>query len=487
MTAPVDQLCRRSATDLAAMVKRREVSARELLQAHLDHIHRVNPQVNAIVTLDEERALEAADRADRATAANEPTGPLHGIPVVHKDLQDTAGIRTTYGSPIYADHVPDRDSLLVSRLKAAGAISLGKSNTPEFGTGSQTYNAVFGATRNPYDLARTAGGSSGGAAAALAARMVPLADGTDMGGSLRNPAAFCNVVGFRPSAGVVPSGPSSTGWCTLAVEGPMARTVQDAALMLSVIAGFDPSSPVSWPISGAMFRDPTAADGTAVRVAWGRDLGGLPIDHEVREVLDRCALPALRALGCEVVDAEPDFAGADESFRVQRAWSYAAWFADEYENHRDELNPDTRWNIECGWELTGADLIRAERLRSRLYQEMARFFSSFDVLALPVSPVPPFPVESPWVTNIAGQPQTTYLDWMRTAYYVSASGMPAISMPCGFTASGLPVGVQLVGRPAGDLELLRFARAFEAVTDVGRTLPGDQPGASSRALRLSTS
>lgn len=481
---PVDSqsLFQKSATELAALIAAGEISSREVVESHVSRISQVNDDVNAIVTLTADAALAEARRADEAQARGEELGPLHGIPVVHKDLHDTAGVRTTYGSTLYAEHVPLRDALGVQRLKRAGAISLGKTNTPEFGTGSQTYNGVFGVTRNPYDLSKTAGGSSGGSAAALAARMVPLADGTDMGGSLRNPASFCNVVGFRPSAGLVPTGPSSTAWASLAVEGPMARTVQDVALMLSVIAGYDPSSPLSWPVSGAPFRRPLDRDVQGLRVAWGRDLGGLLIDPQVREVLERCGRPVLEALGCSIVEAEPDFTGAEESFRTQRAWSYAAWFGQEYADHRAELNPDTAWNIECGLKLSGADLIRAEAQRSALYQQVSQFFGDFDVLALPVAQVVPFPVEEPWVTSITGIEQHTYLDWMRSAYFISATGMPAISLPCGFTPDGLPVGIQLVGRPAGDFELLQVAHAFEAASQVGQIAPGDQPGASSDAL-----
>lgn len=474
----------RSASDLARMLRRREVSAVEVVEAHLAQIDRVNGATNAIVTLTPETAVAEARRLDRALVSGDDIGPLHGVPVVHKDLHDTAGVRTTYGSTIYSSHVPDRDAVIVSRMRAAGAISVGKSNTPEFGTGSQTYNAVFGATRNPYDLAMTPGGSSGGSAAALGARMVPFASGTDMGGSLRNPASFCNVVGFRPSAGVVPQGPSESAWASLAVDGPMARSVDDVALMLSVVAGFDPWSPIAWPGDGSCFRPPLRAEVRGLRVAWGSALGGLPIAPEVRSVLDESGLAALETLGCVVDEAEPDFTGAEESFRTLRAWHYASWFADEYANHRAELNSDTAWNVECGLGLSGADLARAERLRSRLHQELVRFFERYDVLALPVSPVTPFPVEQPWVREIAGEEQHTYLDWMRAAYYVSATGLPAVSVPCGFTDSGLPIGVQFVGRPAGDLDLLRFAHAFESVDEVGRILPGEQPGAPAGALAV---
>lgn len=449
-----------TATELAHRLRHREVSSREVVQDHLDRIDRVNGEINAIVTLVPEQALAAADRADEAAAHGRFLGELHGVPVVHKDLHDTAGIRTTYGSTLYADHVPTHDARIVARLRAAGAITLGKTNTPEFGTGSQTYNAVFGATRNPYDPTKTAGGSSGGSAAALAAHMSPLAGGTDMGGSLRNPAGFCNVVGLRPSAGLVPS---SQDWCTLAVDGPMARTVEDVALMLSVIAGHDPASPLSWPGDGAHFRALTPRPMSGVRVAWGQDLGGLPVDRRVTAVLNTFGRPVFESLGCEIEHREPDFTGAEESFRTWRAWYYAQWFGQE---DRTALNADTLWNIDAGLKLSGTDLARAEGERVRLYAEVTRFFRDFDVLALPVSQVPPFSVDVRWPDTIEGVRQHSYLDWMRAAYFISATGLPAISVPCGFTEDGLPVGIQLVGRPAGDLELLRIAYAFQQQRDL---------------------
>ncbi|MFF3127363.1 amidase family protein [Streptomyces sp. NPDC057908] len=421
-----------TATELAERVRRREVSSREVVQAHLDRIERVNGDINAIVTLVPEQALAEADRADRAMARGLPKGPLHGVPVVHKDLHDTAGVRTTYGSTIYADHVPTRDARIVTRMRQAGAICLGKTNTPEFGTGSQTYNTVFGPTRNPYDPTKTAGGSSGGSAAALSAHMTPLAGGTDMGGSLRNPAGFCNVVGLRPSAGLVPS---SEDWCGLAVDGPMARTVQDVALMLSVIAGHAPASPLSWPGDGSRFRDLSPQPMRGVRVAWGRDLGGLPVDRRVTHVLETVGRPAFEDLGCVVEDREPDFTGAEEAFRTWRAWYYAQWFGEE---DRAALNPDTLWNIDAGLGLSGADLARAEQRRIRLYAEVSRFFEDVDVLALPVSQVPPFSVDLPWPDTIEGVPQTSYLDWMRSAYFISATGLPAISGRAGSPTTGCP-------------------------------------------------
>ncbi|MGH9075061.1 MAG: amidase, partial [Acidimicrobiales bacterium] len=451
----------------------REVSAREVLSAHLAQVERWNPTVNAIVTLTEEAARERARAADEALArpGGQALGPLHGLPVAHKDLFETKGVRTTYGSPLFADHVPTVDAAVVERLAGAGAVAMGKTNTPEFGAGSQTFNAVFGVTRNPYDPAKTPGGSSGGAAAALATGMVAIADGSDMGGSLRNPASFCNVVGMRPSAGLVSVWPAAAGWVTLSVNGPMARTVADVALLLSVLAGHDPRVPHSLPGDGSAFAAPLDSDISGLRVAWSRDLGGLPVDHQVTTVLESKGRTGLEALGCMVEEAEPELAGADEAFRTWRAWFQALTFGDLLRAHPDQFKSDLAWNIGCGWALSGDDLARAERLRTEVYGRVQGLLTRYDVLALPVSQVPPFDVDLPWVTDIEGVPQESYLDWMRSAYLISVTGLPAISVPCGFTDDGLPVGIQLVGQPAGDRRLLEAAFAFEQATMTWRRPP----------------
>ncbi|MFI7418273.1 amidase [Nonomuraea sp. NPDC049684] len=447
-----------TATEMARLIRAGQVSAVELLQAHLDRIEQVNPRVNAIVTLVAERALEAARAADAA----EPEGPLHGVPVAHKDLVDTAGIRTTYGSPLFARNVPDKDDLIVRRLRAAGAITIGKTNTPEFGTGSHTVNEVFGATRNPYDLARSAGGSSGGAAAALATGMVPLADGSDMGGSLRNPASFCNVVGLRPTPGRVPDPSDTAAWYTLAVPGPMARTVEDLTLMLGAVAGFDARSPYA--IKETFAPEPEQGV-RGMRVAWSPDLGGLPVDPRTAAVT--ATAPAVfEALGAHVEQVALDLSDAEDAFRIYRAWYYALSFGD-----LTGLGPNTSWNVERGRTVTGADLARAERLRSGLYQRMAGFFDTYDVLIAPVSQVPPFPVEQPHVSEINGERLPDYLAWMRSAYWISVLHAPAASVPAGFTPEGLPVGVQIVGRPFADARVLRVARAFEQATGHGLRRP----------------
>lgn len=467
----MESLCFRTALELRDLLDRREVSAQEVTQAHLDQIERVNPRVNAVVTLVAERALAAAEGVDRALAAGERLGPLRGLPVAHKDLHDTGGIRTTYGSPLWADHVPERDDLVVERIRAAGAITLGKTNTPEFGAGSHTFNPVFGATRNPYALDRSAGGSSGGAGAGLACGMFPIADGSDTGGSLRNPASFDNVVGFRPSPGRVPNWPSRLGWSTLSVKGPMARTVADAALLLSVLAGPDPRAPLSLGTPGAAFGVPLERDLHGLRVAWSPDLGGrVPVEPEVAAVVRRAA-DTFAGLGCVVDEACPDLEGADEVFLTLRAWAFEVSYGPLVDAHPDQVKETIRWNVEQGRRLSGADLGRAEVLHTALHERVVEFFGKHDILLLPVSQLPPFPVELEYPTEVAGVPMKTYLDWMRSCTLVSATGCPALSVPAGFTAGGLPVGVQLVGAPRADLLVLQTGHAFEQATRHGDRRP----------------
>jgi amidase len=463
-------LCFLTAVELARHIRNRDVSCVEVMEAHLRQIERTNPKVNAIVTLLPEQALEWARAADAALQRGDEVGPLHGLPVAHKDLVQTKGVRTTFGSPVYADFVPDVDDLIVIRLRKAGAIMIGKTNTPEFGAGSQTFNPVFGATRNPYDLSKTCGGSSGGAAVALACGMLPIADGSDTGGSLRNPASFCNVVGFRPSPGRVPSCSDRAAWQTLSVLGPMARTVADAALMLSTIAGPHPCSPIALQKPGAHFRQPLERDFRGVRVAWSRHPGGLPVDPQVTATLER-ARPALEAIGCIVEEVEPDFSGADEAFKIWRAWGYEQKFGELADTHRHLIKETILWEIEQGRALTGPQIGRAERLRTALYHRMRRFMKTYAFLALPVVQVPPFPVEQPYVTEINGVPMETYIDWMRSCYYISITSLPAISVPAGFTRDGLPVGLQLVGRYHNDFGVLQLAHAFEQATGHWRRRP----------------
>ena len=455
---------------MVRLVRARELSAREVLEAHLDQVERVNPKVNAIVTLVAEQALERAADADEALARGDDVGPLHGIPVAHKDMVLTKGIRTTFGSPIFKDLVPDEDALIVERLSNAGAITVGKTNTPEFGAGSQTYNEVFGETLNPYDTTKTCGGSSGGAAVALACGMVPLAGGSDMGGSLRNPANFCNMVGLRPSPGRVPIWPARAAWATLTVQGPMARTVQDVALLLGAIAGPDARSPISISEPGSLFSRPLAREFRGVRVAWSRDLGGLPVDPAVTAAID-AQRHVFESLGCEIEDGEPDFADADEVFQTLRAWSFELVRGDLLADHRRQMKETVVWNIEQGQRLSGPDIGRAEVKRTALFHRVRAFMETHEFLVLPVNQVPPFPVEQRYVDQINGVKMDTYIDWMKSCYYITVVGLPAISVPCGFTPDGLPVGVQIVGRHHDDFGVLQLAYAFEQATGFWKRRP----------------
>jgi amidase len=459
-----------TATEIARLVRAKEVSAVEVMEAHLARIDRLNKEVNAIVTLQPERALDGARTADDILARGLPVGPLHGLPVAHKDLVPTKGVRTTYGSLVYKDFVPDQDALIVERLREAGTIAVGKTNTPEFGAGSQTYNEVFGETLNPYDTTKTCGGSSGGAAVALACRMLPLADGSDIGGSLRNPASFCNVVGFRPSPGRVPAWPGLAPWFPFSVEGPMARTVDDVALMLSAMGGPDPRSPVSLSEPGASFARPPERDFGGVRIAWSRDLGGVPVDPRITEALEK-QRGVFEDLGCVVEEGEPDFSGADEIFLVSRAWYYELCFGALLEEHRDELKDTVAWNIEEGQRLTGPQIGEAERKRAELYHRVRKFMETYAFLVLPVAQVPPFDVKQRYVTEINGVRMKNYIEWMKSCYYITVTGHPAISVPCGFTPEGLPVGIQIVGRHRDDLGVLQLARAFERTTGFWKQRP----------------
>lgn len=471
------ELCFTGARALARLIRSRKLSAAELMRATIAQIERVNPQVNAIVTFLPEQALAQAKALDRRLARPRTSdlGPLAGLPIAYKDLVLTKGIRTTRGSPIYTDFVPDQNSTIVERLGAAGAISLGKTNTPEFGAGSQTFNAVFGATRNPYDLTKTCGGSSGGAAVALACGMLPFADGSDLGGSLRNPANFCNVVGLRPTPGRVPGYPTDDAWDTMSVLGPMARSVEDTAFLLAVMAGPDPRAPVSLEEPGRVFARSLKRDFRKVRIAWSPDLGGLPVDHRVRRAL-AARRKTFEALGCIVEDATPDLDGADEVFHVLRAVAFAARYAPLLEKHRHRMKDTVIWNIEQGLQLDAARIARAQVLRSKVFHALRTFLQRYQFLLAPVSQVPPFTVDQPYVTEIEGEKLTTYIDWMKSCSRITAASHPAISVPAGFTDASeneapLPVGLQIVGRYRDDFGVLQLAHAFERATRIAQHRP----------------
>ena len=466
-----DDLCFRPATELASMLRAGEISARELLEAHLDRITAVDPSINAIVTLDAEGARAAADAADAALAAGNPVGPLHGLPVAHKDTHATGGMRTTWGSPLHADTVPLRDELVVARYAAAGAVRVGKTNVPEFAAGSHTFNPLFGATHNPYRHGLSAGGSSGGAAAALAAGMVPLAEGSDMGGSLRNPAAFCNVVGLRPTPGRVPTWPAALGWSQLSVQGPMGRTVADVAMQLSVLAGPDPRVPISLSDDPAAFAADLPSSLAGLRVAWAPDLGGqVTVDPAITSVL-AASVSVFEQLGASVEEDCPKLDGADDVFGTLRAWIFDAAYSEISRRSPDKVKESIRWNAEMGAKLTGADVARAEQLHTKLYERMVAFFERYDVLLAPTTQVLPFPVELEYPTEIGGVAQENYLEWMRSCTVISATGCPALSVPGGFTEDGLPVGLQIIGAPRADRLVLEVGHAFEQATRFGDRRP----------------
>src|ERR1700683_3950199 len=450
-------LCAAPATELAALIRSRELSATELLTAVLARIDEVNPALNAIVTLAAGQAAERAAELDAQAARGSFAGPLHGLPIAIKDLAQPAGIRTTFGTPIFAPPVPRADAPHVALLKQAGAVVIGKTNVSEFGAGSQTFNPVFGITRNPYDTSLTAGGSSGGAAAAVAARMIPFADGSDLAASVRNPAAFCGLVGLRTTPGLVPSDLLDP----LGVVGPIARSAADAALLLAGMCGTDPGLPLARPDRAARFLDLQPAPLRGLRVAWTYGPGGrrgpwtyargaLPVQPRVRAVLGTLR-ESLVAAGCSVTDAAPALSDADEVFQVLRA-ARMAGMARLLAEHRDQLKATLIWNIEKGIALTGEQIAAARIKQAGIFGRVKSFLADgqYDVLALPTAQVVPFPGEHEWVTEINGRPMSTYIDWMRSCSRITVSVHPAVSVPAGLTASGLPVGLQLVGPYGGD-------------------------------------
>ena len=450
----------------------REISCVEVMTSFLDRIERINPQVNAIVSLRPRNELLAeAEAADRA----ENRGPLHGIPFAIKDLVETAGIRTTHGSPLFADHIPDHDDLLAARIRAAGAILIGKTNTPEFGLGSHSFNPVHGVTRNPYDLSRTAGGSSGGAAAALATRMVPLADGSDTMGSLRNPAAFCNVYGFRPSFGrIARDGEGDLFLNQISTDGPMARTVRDLALLLDVLAGPEAWDPHTLSAHSSFLA---GLDGPARarRIGWIGDWDGyFAVEPEVLQLCGS-ALAKFSALGIDVEPVIPPF----DPKRLWPAWLALRAFAnaggkrDLYEDpaKRAALKPEQIWEIERGLAVTALEVYDASVVRSEWFRTVAEMFETYDALVMPSAQVFPFDVDLRWPDVVAGRPMSTYHQWMEIVMPASIAGLPALNVPVGFSREGLPMGMQLIGPRGGDLQVLQLGEAYHQATD----WPGRHP------------
>ena len=465
-------LCFTPATGLARLYRARKASPLEAMQAVLARIDAVNPTLNACVTVAREPALAAAREATAALTRKAALPPLHGVPVSIKDLTPTKGIRTTWGSKIYEHHVPEEDALIVQRLKAAGAIILGKTNTPEFGAGGNTFNAVFGATRNPWNPALTCGGSSGGAAVALATGMGPIAQGSDLGGSLRTPAAFCGVVGFRTTPGLVPVHPRELAWDSLSVSGPMARTVADTALMLSVIAGPDDRAPISYDVDTREFlRAVKSPSVKGWRVAWTPDLNGLiPVDDEVAAVAES-ATRVFRSLGAKVEAACCDFSEVNDIVLGTRGLSFVANYSRHLAQWEPQMQKGLVWNIRQGLSLTPEAIARAEKQRTVLWQRVRAFMDTRDLLILPTVAVPPFPVEQPYPTEINGKPLDNYTQWFFLTYGITVTGLPVISVPCGFTRSGLPVGLQIVGRRRQEAAVLRAAAAFEAAAPWADKIP----------------
>jgi amidase len=459
----MNDLCFTPAATLARLIRGRKVSPVEVTRAVLERIEAVDPKLNAYCTVAADQALRAARAAERtAMKKGQRLGLLHGVPVSIKDLTETKGIRTTWGSKIFEHHVPAEDALVVARLRAAGAIIVGKTNTSEFGSGANTYNAVFGATRNPWNPALTSGGSTGGGAVALATGMGPLAEGSDLGGSLRTPAAFCGVVGFRTSPGLVPVHPSAVAWNTYVVHGPMARTVGDTALMLAAIAGPDPRAPLSYPVDGReLLRAVARASVKGLRIAWSPDLGVCPVDREIRRVT-AAAARAFADLGARVETAHPDFSGVLDVVLVSRGALQAAAHAEKLPKWRHVMQDNLVKNVEYGLTLTAGDIGRCERTRTAIWHRVRAFYETYDLILAPTTSVPPFPVEQPFPTAVDGAPMTDYIQWLLPTYAFTVVGVPAITVPCGFTRDGLPAGLQIAGPWRGEARVLEAAAAFEA-------------------------
>jgi amidase len=466
-----NEICFMSGRGLARLIRAREISAREVMAAFLAQIERVNPKINAIVAkLDDSQCLALADQVDRRLARGESVGVLHGLPFAFKDLDPAVGFPLTRGSRIFRDYMPAEDSILGERLKNAGVIPIGKTNVSEFGMGSHTYNEVYGTTLNPYDLTKSAGGSSGGAGAALAAGLLPLASGSDHGGSLRNPANFNNIVALRPTVGLVPIAPTALPFFGISVKGPMGRSVSDVAFLLSAMAGAHPRDPACYPSDPAVFAQPLERDFKNVHVAWSLDLGGLPLDRGVRELL-QAQRKTFTDLGCLVEDACPDFSDADEIFLTLRAWNYWHTLGPLLEKHRQQMKPEAVWQIESGSKLTGSEVADAMARRGELMERMRRFQERYEFLLCAVNQVPPFDASIDWPHEIDGVKMENYVAWMKSAYWISATFHPAISVPAGFTDEGLPVGIQIVGRYRDDFGVLQLAHAFEQATGFGRRRP----------------
>lgn len=466
-------LVKLTAVEAVDLLKRRKVSPLEMIDAAAARIAEVDKLVNALPTLCLDRAREQAKQLESQPGDKDYAGYLAGLPIAVKDLNPVKGVLTTYGSPIYKDYVPDHSDYMVEMLDRRGAVTIAKSNTPEFGAGANTFNEVLGTTVNPWDTRKSCAGSSGGAAVALATGQVWLATGSDLGGSLRSPASFCGIVGMRPSPGRVAHGPSLTPFANLSVDGPMARTVADTALFLDAMVGQHPRDPISLAEPATSFSAAVANPGKLARVAFSADLNGItPVDPEVREIVTRAAR-LFEAMGATVEEACPDLKESQETFQILRAAQFAASKAPLLEKHRDLLKPEVIWNIEKGQKLTAEEIGKAERWRGELFYRTAKFFENYDVLVCPTTIVPPYPVEQRYVAEVDGHKFDNYIEWVLVCSAFTLTSCPAISVPCGFTKDGLPVGLQIVGKPRGEAALLQAAKLFEDAAGLSTRLPID--------------
>ena len=466
-----DDLYRLTAREAVRRLRSGEITPLDLIDAVERRVAQVNGAVNALVTPAYDRARDHARRLMALPPAER--GLLAGLPVAIKDLNDVAGVRTTHGSPIFADNVPAVSDIMVQTIEANGGIVVGMTNTPEFGAGANTFNAVFGETRNPWNPALNAAGSSGGSAAALATGIVALASGSDLGGSLRTPASFCSVVGLRPSPGRVANGPAEQRFNDLPVEGPMARNVLDVALLLDAMSGWRVEDPISLPAPPVPFLETAERRRRPKRIALAIDLGGAtPVDRPTRAIV-RAAADKLADAGIEIVEASPDFSGVAEAFHVLRGLGYATNMRTLLAHHRDKLKPDVIWNIEQGMALTADRIGKAMLYRSRLYGEMVKFLEQYDFLLTPAACCAPNPIEERWVREVDGHKFENYIGWLTLPACITLTTCPALAIPAGFTDDGRPVGIQLVGAPRGDADVLSAGAAIEEILGVSDAVPID--------------
>lgn len=462
-----ESLTRKSARELASLIRNRDVSPVEVLDAHLAVIERVNPTLNAIITLAADKARAAARAAEDAAQTGASLGPLHGLPIGIKDITATAGIRTTFGSPLYKDYVPQEDAEVVRRLKVAGAIVLAKTNTPEFATGANTVNALFGATRNPWNTDLSPAGSSGGSAVAVAAGMLPIAQGTDFGCSIRIPAAFCGIVGIRPTPGLTPNHPMPLAWDPGQVHGPLARTAEDAAMVLDAMIGFSRLSPISvsppWPSALSIVE--RTSDAKGLRIAYASDIAGIGVDDEI-DAICRTAVERLRELGAEVEQVTFDVSDGRDPYQTWRgAWMVGQQFARL--SQLEQFGENLKGNIKAGLEVTALDLAEAEQARLRVFHRFRELFDRFDLLITPAAPVRPYPVTMNFPAEINGRKFENYVDWIAPAFLVTLVSLPAGSVPAGKTADGLPVGAQIVAPRFEEPKILSIAKLIQQTNPIG--------------------